>query len=251
VAEAPDQTAPLKTPLDTWHRAHGARMVGFAGYAMPVQYDLTDELAQRCRGGVMAEHLHTRSQAGLFDVSHMGQAMLTGAGVTAALERLVPGAFTELKPGRQRYTLLTNEVGGIIDDLMVARISDDRLFVVVNAARKDVDFTHIGTHLPDGVTLTPLPDRALLALQGPAAAAVMERLCPEAAALPVMGFGSVTVAGPLRLHRRGWVRNLGSRGAGGSTGRPADRRDRGRADRPGRAGFAPPGGRALPVRQRH
>ena len=95
-------------------------MVPFAGYAMPVQYDLTGDLAARCRGGVMAEHLHSRAQAALFDVSHMGQAMLTGADAAAALERLVPGDIVGLKPGRQRYTLLTNEAGGIIDDLMVA-----------------------------------------------------------------------------------------------------------------------------------
>src|SRR5580693_7087596 len=97
-------------------------MVGFAGYAMPVQYDLTGDLAARCKGGVMAEHLHTRAHAGLFDVSHMGQATLSGTDVATALESLVPGDLAGLKPGRQRYTLLTNEAGGIIDDLMVARL---------------------------------------------------------------------------------------------------------------------------------
>ena len=100
----------------------GARMVPFAGYAMPVQYDFAGELAARCKGGVMAEHVHTRTRATLFDVSHMGQARLSGAGAAAALERLVPGDIQALKPGRQRYTLLMNEIGGIIDDLMVANL---------------------------------------------------------------------------------------------------------------------------------
>ena len=127
------------TPLDALHRELGARMVAFAGYDMPVQYDLSGELAARGRGGVMGEHLHCRDKAALFDVSHMGQAMLTGPGVAAAFERLVPGDIQGLKPMRQRYTLLTNEAGGIIDDLMVANLGEDRLFLVVNASRKDVD----------------------------------------------------------------------------------------------------------------
>jgi aminomethyltransferase len=170
-------------------------MVAFAGYAMPVQYDFSDDLATRCRGGVMAEHLHTRAHAGLFDVSHMGQAMLTGTNVATALEALVPGDIAGLKPGRQRYTLLTNEAGGIIDDLMVAKLDDDRLFVVVNASRKDVDFAHIAANLPEHIVLTRQDDRALLALQGPEAAAVMARLSPDAAALPFMGVAAVKVGG--------------------------------------------------------
>jgi aminomethyltransferase len=170
-------------------------MVGFAGYAMPVQYDLSGDLATRCRGGVMAEHLHTRAHAGLFDVSHMGQAMLTGTGVATALEALVPGDIAGLKSGRQRYTLLTNEAGGIIDDLMVARLNEDRLFLVVNASRKDVDFAHLAASLPEHISLSPQDDRALLALQGPEAAAVMARLSPDAAALPFMGVAAVKVGG--------------------------------------------------------
>ena len=110
------------TPLEQWHRHHGARMVPFAGYSMPVQYDFKGDLAARCKGGVMAEHLHCREQAALFDVSHMGQAMLHGHGAAAALERLVCGDIAGLKAGRQRYTLLTTEAGGIIDDLMVANL---------------------------------------------------------------------------------------------------------------------------------
>jgi aminomethyltransferase len=170
-------------------------MVPFAGYAMPVQYDMTDDLAARCRGGVLAEHLHTRAHAGLFDVSHMGQAILAGANVVTALERLVPGDIASLKPGRQRYTLLTNEAGGIIDDLMVARLDEDRLFLVVNASRKDVDFSHIAANLPGHLTLTRWEDRALLALQGPEAASVMARLSPQAAALPFMGVAAVNLGG--------------------------------------------------------
>jgi aminomethyltransferase len=186
--------APLHTtPLDQWHRKHGARMVPFAGYAMPVQYDLTGELATRCKGGVMAEHLHTRAHVGLFDVSHMGQAMLGGPNVATALETLVPGDIVGLKPGRQRYTLFTNEAGGIIDDLMVARLATDRLFLVVNASRKDVDFTHLAEHLSE--KLTVMEDRALLALQGPEAASVMGRLSPEAAGLPFMGTAETVIAG--------------------------------------------------------
>ena len=205
-----DHTPLLITPLDQWHRRHGARMVPFAGYAMPVQYDLTGDLAARCRGGVLAEHLHTRTQAGLFDVSHMGQAFLSGPGVAAALEKLVPGDIVGLKPGRQRYTLLTNEAGGIIDDLMVACVGEDRLFLVVNASRKDVDFVHLAAGLPDSIVLTRLEDRALLALQGPAAVAVMGRLSPEAAALPFMGVASVSLGGAECLvsrsgYRRGWI----------------------------------------------
>jgi len=162
-------------------------MVAFAGYAMPVQYDFTGDLMSRCRGGVMAEHLHTRRAAGVFDVSHMGQATVTGADVACALERLVPGDLVGLPPGRQRYTLLTNEAGGIIDDMMVAKLDATRLFLVVNASRKDVDFTHIASNLPVGVSLQVQEDRALLAVQGPAAASVMGRLSPEAAALAVYG----------------------------------------------------------------
>ena len=163
----------LTTPLDAWHRRLGARMVPFAGYAMPVQYDFAGVLADRCRSGVLAEHLHCREKAALFDVSHMGQAMLEGPGAAEALERLVPGDIMGLKPGRQRYTLLTNEAGGIIDDLMVANFGGDRLLLVVNASRKDIDFPHIQAGLPSGVTLTVLPDRALLALQGPAAVSIV------------------------------------------------------------------------------
>jgi aminomethyltransferase len=205
----PDDPTPptlLTTPLDAWHRAHGARMVPFAGYAMPVQYDLTGPLAARCKGGVLAEHLHCRAQAVLFDVSHMGQATLAGATAGATLESLVPGDIAGLKPGRQRYTLLTNEAGGILDDLMVATLEPGKLFLVVNASRKADDFAHIAAALPAGVSLTPHPDRALLALQGPLATAVLARLCPAAAALSFMGVASALVRGiPCLLSRSGYT----------------------------------------------
>jgi glycine cleavage system T protein (aminomethyltransferase) len=187
---------PLKTvPLDAWHRAAGARMVEFAGYSMPVQYQ-----------GVLAEHLHCRAHAALFDVSHMGQASLSGATAAAALERLVPGDIVGLKPGRQRYTLLTNEAGGIFDDLMVTNVGGDRLLLVVNASRKEIDFTHVAANLPSGVQLEPHDNRALLALQGPAAATVIGRIMPGAAQLPFMGAVTIALGGiPCLVSRSGYT----------------------------------------------
>jgi len=172
-----------RTPLYELHVALGARMVPFAGYEMPVQYPL----------GILKEHLHTRAQAGLFDVSHMGQAFLAGpdhATTAAALEALVPADIRGLGPGQQRYTQLLNEDGGIIDDLMVTRPAspdeDGRLFLVVNASRKEVDYAHIASRLPASVRLQPAPERALLALQGPAAAEIMATQCAAAARLGFM-----------------------------------------------------------------
>lgn len=157
--------APLKrTPLYDLHVARGAKMVPFAGYEMPVQYPT----------GILKEHLHTRTQAGLFDVSHMGQLRIRGVGSAAALEALVPGDLLGLTPLRVRYTLLLNEAGGIIDDLMATRL-DDGFFLVVNAARKEADLTHLRDRLAGTVTVEPLEDRALVALQGPAAATVLSR----------------------------------------------------------------------------
>ena len=141
MARPADETL-ATTPLDALHRALGARMVPFAGYAMPVQYD-SRRAGRTLQGGVMAEHLHCRSQAALFDVSHMGQATLHGRRSRRRAGALVPGDIAGLKPGRQRYTLFTNEAGGIIDDLMVANLGDEGLFLVVNASRKEVDFAHL------------------------------------------------------------------------------------------------------------
>jgi aminomethyltransferase len=190
-------TNPLATtPLDALHRELGARMVPFAGYAMPVQYP----------PGIIAEHLHCRGHAALFDVSHMGQATLQGTDAAAALERLVPGDIIGLKPGRQRYTLLTNEAGGILDDLMVARLTENRFLLVVNASRKATDLPHIEEALPAGVRLIPHEDRALLALQGPDAGAVMARLSPETGALGFMGVLDMRLDGiPCIVSRSGYT----------------------------------------------
>jgi aminomethyltransferase len=178
-------TAPLKrTPLDELHRARGARMVAFAGYEMPVQYPT----------GIIAEHLHTRARAGLFDVSHMGQIRLHGAAAARALEALVPGDLQALAPGRMRYTLLLNEAGGILDDLMATRL-DDGLMLVVNAARKDADFAYLAAHLDRAVTIEPRFDCALLALQGPAAAAVLARHVAGISDMPFMSAAEVSLAG--------------------------------------------------------
>ncbi|MFN3517488.1 MAG: glycine cleavage system aminomethyltransferase GcvT [Novosphingobium sp.] len=169
MSEADDQTAdqPIETltlPLDAWHRAKGGRMVEFAGYWMPVQYE-----------GIMAEHLWTRDSAGLFDVSHMGQLFLSGEGVEAALEAVLPIDLSTLKPFAPRYSMLLDEQGGILDDLMVTRWPDG-FYLVVNGATKWDDIAHLREHLPDEITLTHLDDSALLALQGPKAFAALERV---------------------------------------------------------------------------
>jgi len=173
-----------ETPLAALHRALGGRMVPFAGYSMPVQYP----------AGILTEHLHTREKAGLFDVSHMGQGELVGEGAAAALERLTPADVQILKPGRQKYGLFTNAAGGIEDDFMVANLGD-RLFLVVNASRKDVDFAAIEAALPAGVKLNRFEDRALMALQGPTAVASIATLAPDVAKLPFMGIGRFSIAG--------------------------------------------------------
>ncbi|MFC0633433.1 glycine cleavage system aminomethyltransferase GcvT [Brevundimonas balnearis] len=168
-----DQT--LKTtPLNAAHRALGARMVGFGGYDMPVQYE-----------GVLAEHRWTREHAGLFDVSHMGQCKITGADAVAQFERFTPGDYAALKAGKQKYSLLLNDDGGIIDDLMAGRPDHDGLFIVVNAGNKDQDFAFWRARLTGDATLKVLDDRALLAIQGPEAAEVMAAYEPI---LADMGF---------------------------------------------------------------
>lgn len=172
----------LTTPLHSLHRELGAKMVPFAGYDMPVQYP----------AGVMKEHLHTRSQAGLFDVSHMGQIRLSGPEAATALETLVPVDIIDLPVGMQRYAMFTNETGGILDDLMVANLGNDQLMLVVNAACKGQDLAHLRTHLAGHCQIEPLfEERALLALQGPAAVTVLSRLAPEVASMIFMQFASV------------------------------------------------------------
>jgi aminomethyltransferase len=176
----------LTTPLHALHRELGARMVPFAGYDMPVQYP----------AGVMKEHLHTREKAGLFDVSHMGQIRLTGAGAASALEALVPVDIIDLPVGMQRYAMFTDENGGILDDLMVANLGNDQLMLVVNAACKDQDLAHLRKHLGGHCEVEPLfEERALLALQGPAAVTVLARLAPEVAKMTFMQFASVQLLG--------------------------------------------------------
>lgn len=189
-ALATDKPSILKqTPLHALHIARGGKMVPFAGYDMPVQYAT----------GVLKEHLHTRAAAGLFDVSHMGQMTLRAKSgkledAALALEKLVPMDILALAPGRQRYAQFTNAAGGILDDLMVANFGD-HLFLVVNAACKDEDEAHLRAHLSDSCIIETLPDRALIALQGPKAADVLAKFCPEAPAMKFMDAGPHQVNG--------------------------------------------------------
>lgn len=164
-----------RTALYELHVAHGGKMVPFAGYEMPVQYP----------AGILTEHNHTRAKASIFDVSHMGQIALRGADPSTALETLVPGDIAGLAPGRMRYTMFTNETGGILDDLMVTNVGE-YLFLVVNAACKDSDIAHLKDRLPGGIEVEILDNRSLIALQGPAAAAIMARYAPGADTMPFM-----------------------------------------------------------------
>ncbi len=169
----------LTTPLNALHLELGARMVPFAGYSMPVQYP----------AGLMAEHLHTRQAAGLFDVSHMGQLKLVGPDAAAAFETLVPVDVAGLPEGKQRYGLLLNDEGGIIDDLMFFNQGGDTLFVIVNGACKAGDIAHIQARIGSRCQVVPMPDHGLLALQGPQAAAALARLVPGVEKLVFMSGG--------------------------------------------------------------
>jgi len=181
-------------PLDAWHRARGGRMVEFAGYHMPVQYE-----------GIMAEHLWTRESAGLFDVSHMGQLLFTGEGVDAALEALLPGDIKGLGTARMRYSLLLAENGGILDDLMVTR-REDGIYMVVNGATKYDDVSYLLDHLPEDITINIMDEQALLALQGPKAVDVLSRLVPGVEALVFMTAGAFDWNGtPLWISRSGYT----------------------------------------------
>lgn len=192
--QTPDQDLHT-TPLDALHRELGAKMVPFAGYAMPVQYP----------AGILKEHLHTRASAALFDVSHMGQAFLMGDEAIAAFETLVPGDYQGLAEGKTRYTVLLNEQGGIMDDLMATRIPGG-LYLVVNAACKDQDFAHIEAGTQGRATLEILTDRALVALQGPKAGEVLARLAPATADMTFMTFREVDIAGiPCFATRSGYT----------------------------------------------
>ncbi|MBN9086614.1 MAG: glycine cleavage system aminomethyltransferase GcvT [Reyranella sp.] len=176
-----------RTPLHALHQELGARLVPFAGYEMPVQYPI----------GILAEHAHTRTAAGLFDVSHMGQVRLTakpGHDAAKALETLVPGDIAGLQPGQQRYTQFTNETGGILDDLMVTS-TGDHLLLIVNAACKDDDLAHLARHLSAACEIEPMFSRGLLALQGPLASAALARLAPSVATMKFMTGAFVMVDG--------------------------------------------------------
>ena len=196
-----EEELPLQDlPLDAWHRAKGARMVGFAGYHMPIQYE-----------GIMAEHSWTREHAGLFDVSHMGQLTFSGDGVDDALEQILPSDIKGLKPFRQRYSMLLDEDGGILDDLMVSRLGDGAfdgadIYMVVNGATKYDDIGWMIEHLPDEVVMNHMDEQALLALQGPEAGEAMAALVPGAADLLFMQSGLFEWRGvPLWISRSGYT----------------------------------------------
>jgi len=189
-----EELPPEPLPLDEWHRARGARMVPFAGYMMPIQYQ-----------GIMAEHLWCREHAGLFDVSHMGQVTVSGDGAAEALERVLPGDVMGLKDGRMRYSLLLSEDGGILDDLMVTKRADE-LYVVVNGATKYDDLSYLLDVLPDDVTLNLADEQALLALQGPQAVTALARLVPGVADLVFMTAGAFAWNGAaLWISRSGYT----------------------------------------------
>ena len=204
---------PQTLPLDNWHRAHGARMVPFAGYAMPVQYE-----------GVIAEHVWTRTSAGLFDVSHMGQLTFHGPMVDKALETLFPGDLVGLRDGRLRYSMLLDDEGGIIDDLMATR-RDDHFYVVVNGATKQGDIEEFERRLPRQIILDHMKEQALLALQGPRAGEVLEALVPGVSELGFMQGGAFTIeATPAWISRSGYTGENGFEIsiAGSAAGQVAD-----------------------------
>ena len=197
--EESDEPETQVLPLDAWHRARGARMVPFAGYHMPIQYD-----------GIMAEHLWVRESAGLFDVSHMGQLVFTGEGADAALETVLPGDVKGLADGRMRYSLLLGEGGGILDDLMITRRKGrdgaGELYMVVNGATKYDDIGHLLDALPDSVTMNLQDEQALLAVQGPKAVDALSRLVGGVEALVFMTAGAFDWQGaPLWISRSGYT----------------------------------------------
>ena len=188
-------------PLDAWHRARGGRMVPFAGYHMPVQYE-----------GIMAEHLWTRENAGLFDVSHMGQLTISGEGFEEALEKVLPADVKGLALGRMRYSLLLAENGGILDDLMLSRWPD-KIYMVVNGAVKYEDIAHLREELPDEITINQLDERALLALQGPKAGDALKRHTTGKWPLEALGF---MMGGPFEIDGvEAWISRSGYTGEDG------------------------------------
>ncbi|MBS82429.1 glycine cleavage system aminomethyltransferase GcvT [Variovorax sp.] len=185
VAASAPESELLKTPLHALHLELGARMVPFAGYSMPVQYP----------AGLMAEHRHTREAAGLFDISHMGQLRLSGPDAAAAFETLMPVDVIDLPAGKQRYGLLLDDQGGILDDLMFFNEGNGSLFVIVNGACKVADIAHIQQKIGQRCQVQPLPEQALLALQGPQAAATLARLAPGIERFVFMTGGAVQIGG--------------------------------------------------------
>jgi len=185
VAASAPESELLKTPLHALHLELGARMVPFAGYSMPVQYP----------AGLMAEHKHTRAAAGLFDISHMGQLRLSGPDAAAAFETLMPVDVIDLPAGKQRYGLLLDDQGGILDDLMFFNEGNGSLFVIVNGACKVADIAHIQQKIGQRCQVQPLPGQALLALQGPQAAATLARLAPGIERFVFMTGGAVQIGG--------------------------------------------------------
>ncbi|MFN7901670.1 MAG: glycine cleavage system aminomethyltransferase GcvT [Holosporales bacterium] len=184
----------LHTPLYDLHRQQGARLVPFAGFEMPVQF-----------AGIVAEHTHTRTAASLFDVSHMGQVFFKGRDAEAALEKLLPSRLDTLKVGQSRYSVLLNEAGGIVDDVIVTRCADG-FAMVINGARREADLTHFKKYLTGDVCLETAFDRALLAVQGPQAVEAVSRLCPEVATLAYMHGTAGTIAGvPVWVSRSGYT----------------------------------------------
>jgi aminomethyltransferase len=202
MASSPEETLKF-TPLNDWHVAQGARMVPFAGYSMPVQY----------KDGILTEHLWTRENAGLFDVSHMGQCFVHSDSwekTARAIEALVPADILNLKPGQQRYSQLLGEDGGILDDLMITRSAyeghEGWAYLVVNAGCKDQDYAHIAAHLPDGVALRIEADLALIALQGPQAIDVLAGIVPEVRTTPFMTYHYAPLDGiHLHISRSGYT----------------------------------------------
>ena len=195
-ASSASATELLKTPLYDLHLELGARMVPFAGYSMPVQYP----------AGLMAEHKHTREAAGLFDISHMGQLRLVGPDAAAAFETLMPVDVIDLPAGKQRYGLLLNDEGGILDDLMFFNEGNGSIFVIVNGACKVADIAHIQQKIGSRCEVRPLPDHALLALQGPQAAATLARLSPGIERFVFMTGGAVQIGGiPAFVTRSGYT----------------------------------------------
>ena len=197
-AGAPEPQPLDRLPLDSWHRSRGARMVPFAGYEMPVQYE-----------GIIAEHLWTRENAGLFDVSHMGQLLVHGQGVAAALEKLLPGDLQGLSDMKPKYSLLLDDDGGIIDDLMATRRGED-FYIVVNGATKHGDIDHMQRRLRGDIVIDYMKEQALVALQGPRAAEVLETIVPGVGELSFMQ------AGPFHWQGRNlWISRTGYTGEDG------------------------------------